>query len=165
MGEAEKIAEAERAANFVRFFEYVDMDANSIGCWEWQAKRDTRGGYGYFSAGYKSIRAHRWIYQLVHGPIADDAVVRHKCDNPACVNPRHLELGTHADNKQDQIERGRLPNRQGEKHPMAKLNQEIVLDIRRRAAAGQPNPSIANGIGISTKLVGQIVRRETWKHI
>lgn len=160
----DKLAEATRGADFARFFDHVEMEANSIGCWEWQAKRDV-GGYGYFSCGPKSHRAHRWLYQLIHGPVADDLVVRHKCDNRRCVNPRHLEIGTSADNKNDQIVRGRLPNRQGEKHPMAKLSTEIVLDIRRRAAAGQPNPSIADHLGISSRLVGQVVRRVTWKHI
>jgi hypothetical protein len=157
------LEEHKRAEEFARFMEYVDFDSNSIGCWGWLAKK-TRG-YGYFSTNSKSHRAHRWLYQLIHGPVDDSLVIRHKCDNAGCVNPLHLEIGTHKDNKRDQIERGRMPSRQGSRHPMAKLNDAEVVDIRQRASAGQPYPKIAAHMGLSPRLVGQIVRRETWRHI
>lgn len=159
----EELNEYERADAFARFLDHVDFDCSPIGCWEWSGKR-TRG-YGYFSLKEKGFRAHRWIYQLIHGPLPDDLVVRHKCDNPSCVNPRHLTAGTPKDNKRDQIVRGRMPDRAGSKHPMAKLNEADVLAIRKQSAAGQRNRAIADNLNISIKLVGQIVRRETWKHL
>lgn len=75
-------------------------------CWPWKGSR-TRGGYGHASREGKSVRAHRVAYQLAKGLIPAGLVVRHKCDNPPCCNPAHLELGTHKQNKDDSIQRGR----------------------------------------------------------
>lgn len=79
-------------------------------CIEWPGSRLAEG-YGYFRTpqkdGSKGILAHRFIYEVIHGPIPDDLVVRHTCDNPPCVNPEHLLLGTQANNVQDMMDRGR----------------------------------------------------------
>lgn len=76
-------------------------------CWIWQGS--IANGYGQLS-GPKSVpyKAHRLAYVFAYGSISDGAIVRHRCDTPACVNPRHLELGTQADNMQDASKRGRL---------------------------------------------------------
>ena len=79
------------------------------GCWEWNGRRNEYG-YGLFNLkrrGYVNYRAHRAMYERFVGPIPDGMVIRHKCDNPPCVNPDHLEVGTDADNVQDMIKRGR----------------------------------------------------------
>lgn len=75
------------------------------GCWEWRLFRNT-GGYGYSNYNYKSVVAHKLSYAAFNGPIPKDTIVRHKCNNPACVNPNHLELGTQWDNVQDQKKAG-----------------------------------------------------------
>lgn len=72
------------------------------GCWEWTGKRGARG-YGY----YRKVRVHRLSYWLEYGELPASLVVRHKCDNPICVRPDHLELGTQADNVHDMLRKGR----------------------------------------------------------
>lgn len=76
-------------------------------CWEWSKSRN-REKYGVIPHGGKHLRAHRATYELANGTkIPKGLVIRHKCDNPPCVNPKHLELGTHADNVRDRVARGR----------------------------------------------------------
>ena len=80
-------------------------------CWFWTAGRD-RDGYGRFAVGLGGkaqahVRAHRFAYETFNGPIPDGLVVMHTCDNPPCVNPRHLELGTSQDNNDDKVQKGR----------------------------------------------------------
>lgn len=77
------------------------------GCWEWQGPR-TRFGHGsFYWRGRHNVGAHRVAYEIENGPIPTTLFVRHRCDNPPCVNPSHLELGTHQDNMRDRNERGR----------------------------------------------------------
>lgn len=78
------------------------------GCWKWVGAKSQ--GYGYIQIGGrkdKVIRAHRLSYMLEHGEIPDGHIVRHKCDNPECCNPEHLEIGTMLDNSQDMVKRRR----------------------------------------------------------
>lgn len=76
------------------------------GCWEWTATKSAKG-YGQIRWKYEPMIASRVAYALYVGPIPDGLLVRHKCDNPGCVNPEHLELGTSADNSADMVKRGR----------------------------------------------------------
>jgi|1185.fasta_scaffold02358_2 hypothetical protein len=93
-----------------RLWSNVEKDAN--GCWNWQGTR-RRKGYGQISAEGRVVSTHRLAYRLAHGEIPDGMVVRHRCDNPPCINPDHLEVGTHADNSRDMVERGRMVNCKG----------------------------------------------------
>lgn len=79
------------------------------GCWLWTASRSSKG-YGMFWFEGQTVSAHRFSYELYNGSIPEGMVVRHKCDNPPCVNPDHLELGTQAANERDKIVRGRYRN-------------------------------------------------------
>ena len=109
------------------------------GCWNWLAGSD-KNGYGRFRFGPSKARAPRVSYLLYKGEIPDGMVVRHTCDNPACVNPDHLLIGTHADNAHDKVERERQArglcivgdrrSYKGEGSPNAKLTNEQVKRIR-----------------------------------
>ncbi len=89
-----------------RFWEKVDTTSQD--CWEWQANRDSKN-YGRFrlTSARRPVLAHRFAYEDVMGHISKGSLVLHKCDNPPCVNPKHLYLGTHLDNRRDAYVRGR----------------------------------------------------------
>lgn len=84
----------------------IDMLCND-GCWEWLGGK-TRGGYGSFASPEATCRAHRIAYELRKGPIPLGMYVCHRCDNPGCVNPAHLFVGTASDNTRDSMKKGRF---------------------------------------------------------
>lgn len=153
-----------RAEEFVSFMRQVAIGAEKGSCWLWTGGGGD-GRYGHFSINGGSIRCHRWIYEFVCEPIPDGQVIRHRCDNPKCVNPAHLEVGTYAQNTADAVQRGRWANRQGVKHPLAVLGEVEVKEIRRLASCGMTQKQIATRYEISSQHVGKIVRRESWGHI
>lgn len=128
----------------VRFWSKVDRRSETE-CWPWTAGA-TRGGYGAFNIGGKIMRAPRVAYELTYGPIPDDLIIRHSCDNPTCVNPRHLETGTHAQNSSDKVKRGRSSR-------SIKLTDSQVHDIR---SDGRTHNEIAAAFGVSKGLVSLI---------
>ena len=146
-----------------RFFSHVNVRGRTD-CWEWTAKK-TRG-YGYFSSKGKSYRAARWIYQRLTGEqLSEDVVVMHKCDNPSCVNPSHLKVGTHSENTRDMVAKKRNPNRTGERHPLAKIVAADVIVIRKRAAMGESRASIAKDYPVRRTQIDKIVNKKNWRHV
>jgi hypothetical protein len=97
-----------------------------------------------------------------HGVDPAGMLVRHKCDNRGCVNPEHLELGTHIENMRD---KRRTSVAKGENNPKAKLVEGDVLWARMRLALGATCSEVARALGVSDVAVGLIKRRETWGHI
>ena len=86
----------------------IDMrGGDTEACWEWTKSLSGRDDRPYYAYEGKRVLAYRLVYELVHGPIPDGHVIRHKCDNPKCCNPYHLETGTRADNEKDKYERDR----------------------------------------------------------
>lgn len=132
------------------------------GCWNWTGVI-TPFGYGHMSVGNKQQRVHRLAYKAWVGDIPDGLVVRHKCDNRKCFNPNHLELGTHKDNIQDAIDRGRWRTPKGIQHGMVKLTEQEVLDIR--ADTCHTRKQLAQVYGVTAASIGNIKAGRTWKHL
>ena len=139
-------------------------------CWEWEACKFTKG-HGQVWNGGKNIGAHRVSYELFVGPIPEGLLVRHKCDNPGCVNPHHLEIGTNADNMRDKVERGRQPRGSG--HGPAKLCESEVSLIKQFLIRHPPVSGwnggqcdfLARRLGVARTTVSNIHAQRTWTHI
>lgn len=131
------------------------------GCW--QSHKTDKKGYGKFYYDYRHYRAHRVAWEIYNGPIPQGLLVRHKCDNPPCANPEHLELGTDADNSRDAVERSRTLT--GERNTFAKLNATTVLKIRAEKAAGDRAVVLAERYNVTRRTINDIVSRRTWDHI
>lgn len=148
-----------------RFWGKVDIsDVNE--CWIWKAYSQGRNGnkYGRFGYNGKLILAHRLSWILKYGD-PGDMYVLHKCDNTLCVNPNHLFLGTHNDNMKDKVSKNRQSRMPGTTHPMSKLTDNDVFDIRRRLSKGETLKSISQTYDIHISTVGYIKTRKLWKHI
>ncbi len=109
--------------------------------------------------------AHRLSYTLNVGPIPDGQCVLHRCDNPPCVNPTHLFLGTRADNNADREAKGRGVPSPGERNGRAKLNPEKLAMIHRMRAEGATQQAIADVVGVSQVQVGKVLRGKAWGEV
>ncbi|TXH09359.1 MAG: hypothetical protein E6R04_08385 [Spirochaetes bacterium] len=148
-----------------RFWAKVKMGGPEE-CWEWQAGRQSgRWPYGVFHPTKGStVRAHRLSLEWSLGrKIPRGVFACHTCDNPPCVNPRHLFEGTSGDNARDAKQKGR--NKRGASDPAAKLTDRTVISIRERAAAGERNKYLATEYGISESNVSQITSGQRWSHV
>lgn len=145
-----------------RFWGKVSRLSTDDGCWVWTGYR-INGRYGVFGIGSRTKLAHRVAYALEYGDIPCGVVVRHACNNPSCVRPSHLRLGTERDNTSDKTASGTqaVGSRQGS----AKLNEEKVKEIRRRYAAGETGGVLAKEYSVSTTVVYLAVQRRTWRHV
>lgn len=129
------------------------------GCWNWTGTID---GYGYGVIDYsgKRYRAHVLALEFDGRPVGGGMVARHKCDNPKCVNPEHLEVGTQRQNVYDAIARGRFPR--GERSGQSKLTENDVKEIRTSDGS---NTQLSIKFGVTRQAIGRIRRGETWRHI
>lgn len=139
------------------------------GCWEWTASLD-RGGYGHFGLNGKVIMPHRYSY-IIHHPLTTDLwehreiCVCHKCDNPRCVNPAHMFLGSQVDNIKDRDTKGRGNQPKGERQYNSKLTETQVREIRGKFANGELQTQIALEYGTTQANISSIIKRKSWKHI
>ena len=135
------------------------------GCWEWLGAKD-RAGYGTRRIGKrnksKNWFAHRLSYKHYNGDFDESLCVCHSCDNPICINPEHLFLGTHADNMRDMTNKGRNKgpriSMRGEKHPRAVYSQKIIKRVKNLISEGLPNHVIAKNTEVHVSTVNQIKR-------
>ncbi len=147
-----------------RFWVKVDKRAPDE-CWPWVAYCGRRG-YGQFRIDYYLLQAHRVAWELVNRAIPEGMWVLHACDNPCCVNPAHLFLGTHADNMADMVRKGRGAGSEGEKNHSAKLAEEAVRAIRKEYADTPATlRELGRKYGVHSTTILMVVRRDTWKHV
>lgn len=136
-------------------------------CWFWKGTK-ARNAYGIIQTGgkgAKSVTVHRLSYVMHHGEIPDDHVVMHSCDNPSCVNPDHLSVGTYQENALDTIQKGRHARMApvGSKNGKAVLNDDKVRYIR--ASVGVSHVKLAKELGVSVSCVRGVRSGRTWGHV
>jgi len=162
----------------IRFCQYFRAGSPD-GCWNWTGTKN-RAGYGMIGIGGRSeghMIAHRYMYELVYGtklPKGQSVVIMHTCDNPACVNPRHLRRGTMRDNILDMHQKGRAkwnPNppppksRPGSANGNSKLTETDVARIRQRIRDGERIEHLAREYNVRPTTLGWMRDRVTWKHV
>lgn len=144
-------------------------------CWEWTGSFKSKRGkntYGKFGTlDQPNGSAHRVAWEMANGEPLGKRFACHRCDNKACVNPKHLYAGDHRSNTQDAVERGGFKRGAekrdvaGEAHPQAKLTKSDVLEIRRRIVAGESHKSIAKAFGITRVSVTEIRTGNKWSSV
>lgn len=140
-------------------------------CWSWIPPKTKGGkGYGQFTVAGRNIRAHRFAYETFVCKIPADAILLHMCDNGGCVNPKHLQIGTHQTNQADKVAKNRQAK--GETNGYSKFTEEQIREIRRRHALKRGYHDPVNGQGALAKEfrtsqphISDIVSRKVWKHI
>jgi hypothetical protein len=145
-----------------RFLSSVLMSENVNECWVWMGGVNARG-YGKASMDGKFIPAHRMSYILFFGEIPDGKLVCHACDNPPCVKPAHLWIGTTQENTKDMVKKRR--HIFGEKSSVSKLSSQDVRDILALERLGINQAVIGEKFNISAGHVNNIVKKRVWKHI
>lgn len=150
-----------------RFWGNVDKEKSKTSydgkrCWEWTAGC-TSTGYGQFLIEKKKYKPHRISYFLYFGELPDDLGVLHHCDNPVCVRPDHLFLGTPKENMNDKVSKGRQSH--GENHYASKLSDKQIDEIRRRYKfrdkTGNSGRDLAREFGVVFQTISDIVRRKS----
>jgi HNH endonuclease len=133
------------------------------GCWIWM-RACTSGGYGKLRVGGRLVLAHRFAWELTRGPIPTGIHVLHRCDVPSCVNPKHLFLGSHADNMRDKCAKGRHNSPRGIRNgrSAAKLSADQVAAIRGDQRSGR---SVALEYGVSKSSVCKARSGRTWGYL
>lgn len=154
---------------FIKFWEKVLIDDDDK-CWEWQSSKNKKGyGNFYLSVGHSKdlhCLAHRMSYKLRYGDFDETLCVLHKCDNPSCVNPSHLFLGTNNDNVQDKLLKVRQPILLGNDNPVAKLNENDVREIRKLYKPRKYTlEMLARKYNVHLSTIAYAINGKNWGHV
>ena len=142
-----------RISPIERFEKFFNKNHND--CWIWSGHKD-KDGYGTIRAYGKRYKAHRFSYMIYRGEIHDELYVCHHCDNPSCVNPDHLFLGTNKDNMADMTRK---------KRQHSKISEEDVIQIRRLHKLGVKPKELSQKFGLAKNTLSYIINRKSWKHV
>lgn len=173
-----------RKRNHKKFF-WLKVEMGD-GCWNWMGTKNN-SGYGVFRIRGKVIRAHRYSFEIFYGPIPVGKFICHHCDNPACVSPKHLFVGTAKENSADMMKKGRnmhvvkpwtLPHgdrngtrtrpdtvRKGEKIEWHKLTADEVVQIRERYWSGETAIVLGKEFGVYKSTIYKAVYGFKWKSV
>lgn len=163
--------EAPSTPNLMWRIERLSVPEPNTGCWLWLGD-SVRGGYGRIRLGKTKVLAHRAALAANIGTLSSVDLVLHSCDQPSCVNPDHLRVGTHAENMAERNRKGRQAK--GDRHPRlsgeacgtSRLTNSQVREIRRIYSSGSMSQqTIATVFGIGQTTVSTIVRRVRWSHL
>lgn len=153
-----------QAATPAEHIERYSIPEPNSGCFLWLGWV-ARKGHGLTTWKKKTMHAHRLAWIGRHGPIPDGLLVCHRCDVPSCVNPDHLFLGTHQDNMDDMVRKGRAAHNRnytsGNRIPR-KLTAEIVIAVR---ASEESTKGVARRLGVAPVTIRRIRQRKIWRHI
>jgi hypothetical protein len=154
---------AKHAPAIERFHRFYTV-SKITDCWEWKGFRDNEG-YGRFGVtSRKYCRAHQYQYEINNGPVPKGMVIMHTCDNPPCVNPHHLKIGTHQENMADKVSKNRQAK--GHKNGAAKLDEFQVKEIRTLYGTHLYTlHQLGEKYGVSYSTIWLIAKRKKWKHI
>jgi hypothetical protein len=163
-----------------RFAQKIKIGFGEDACWMWDSATD-KDGYGIFGIDGKDLKAHRYSYSACVGVIPDGLCICHQCDNPTCVNPKHLFLGTNKQNTQDRHNKNRdakgitsgaythpEARRIGEDNGNAKLSTDIVVAIRSEYKPHSKDcdqKQLAKKYNISKEQVYRIIHKQNWRHV
>ncbi len=148
-----------------RFWDKVNIKSEDE-CWEWLASTHYKWGYGNFNLDGKYISAHRYSWMLYNQQeIPKGMCICHHCDNPKCVNPKHLFLGTVAENNEDKRKKGRQSSVIGEKNPKAKLKDDDVRKIRILNEQGISGAELGRLFNVVPEEIYSILSGKRWKHV
>jgi hypothetical protein len=134
-------------------------------CWNWKGSTD-RFGYGRSCFLCKVYKAHQMAYRIAYGDIQKGMCVLHKCDNTSCCNPKHLWLGTQLDNIHDMVKKNRNIKPIGSLNNKAKLNEELVREIRHKYKKGDIiQKDLATIYNVSLSTIHRVISSKSWSHI
>ena len=141
----------------------IEWVVTEKGCFEVTSHSTDTRGYIQVHRNKKTVRLHRYIYEQMFGELSKELYVCHKCDNRKCINPEHLFLGTHQENQQDKINKGRLKfgTSSGEQNGNSKLKLEDIIYIR---SSNKDNKELAKELNVSTVTIHSIKSYNTWKY-
>lgn len=160
MGKASPQGHSNRSSILERLINNLDTSGD---CWLWVGHLSGRDGRGYLRIHGKNEIASRVAYKLFIGSIPNNLFVLHKCDNPACCNPKHLFLGTQSDNMRDAFSKNRKTVR-GESNPRVIITPSIVKEIRERYPT-EGGASLAREFGLDRTQPYRIFNKLTWGHV
>jgi len=149
---------------FQRFMKFVNKTDN---CWLWSGAKKGSKNYGSFSIQGKDYRAHRVSYEHFYGQFNKDLNVLHHCDNPACIRPEHLFLGTHQENMIDKVNKNRQARNYGELSPTHKLTLYEVNEIKQLLKLPYRGyiKNISKKYSVSVSCILDIKNGRTWKDL
>jgi hypothetical protein len=146
-----------------RFWRKVNKNGEN-GCWIWTGLKMT-SGYGIFGINKSCIGAHRYSWELHYGKIPDGMSVLHICDIKLCVNPKHLFIGTQADNMRDMANKNRNESVRGENNHMHKLTVNLVRAIRSMQRIRGFRKLLSIKYGLSYTTISNVINHKSWKHV